>query len=110
MPEPDLEAMVDELSVWIRTESPTHAPEAVNRMMDLVAAEAEDAPASPVERLAGKHGLGDILILRAGPRSDEPGLLVLVPSRHGASPRARSSTTCRCGARATVSTARASTT
>ena len=76
MPEPDLEAMVDELSVWIRTESPTHAPEAVNRMMDLVAAEAEEAGIAS-ERLAGKQGLGDTLILRAGPRSDRPGLLLL---------------------------------
>ena len=76
MPEPDLEAMVDELSVWIRTESPTHAPEAVNRMMDLVAAEAEEAGIA-CERLAGKQGLGDTLILRAGPRSDGPGLLLL---------------------------------
>ncbi|HYI90356.1 MAG TPA: M20 family metallopeptidase, partial [Beijerinckiaceae bacterium] len=29
------------------------------------------------ERLAGKQGLGDTLILRAGPRSDGPGLLLL---------------------------------
>jgi glutamate carboxypeptidase len=76
MPEPDLEVMVDELSGWIRTESPTHAPEAVNRMMDLVAAEAEEAGIA-CERLAGKQGLGDTLILRAGPRSDGPGLLLL---------------------------------
>jgi glutamate carboxypeptidase len=76
MPEPDLEAMVDELSVWVKTESPTHAPEAVNRMMDLVAAEAEAAGIA-CERLAGKQGLGDTLILRAGPRSDRPGLLLL---------------------------------
>ena len=76
MPEPDLEVMVDELSVWIRTESPTHAPEAVNRMMDLVASEAEEAGIA-CERLAGKQGLGDTLILRAGPRSDGPGLLLL---------------------------------
>jgi glutamate carboxypeptidase len=76
MPEPDLEAMVDELSVWVRTESPTHAPEAVNRMMDLVAAEAEAAGIA-CERLDGKQGLGDTLILRAGPRSDRPGVLLL---------------------------------
>jgi glutamate carboxypeptidase len=68
--------MIDELSVWIRTESPTHAPEAVNRMMDLVAAESEAASVS-CERLEGRQGLGDTLILRAGPRSDRPGVLVL---------------------------------
>src|SRR5918997_4744306 len=72
----NLDAMIDDLSVWVRTESPTHAPEAVNRMMDLVAAEAETARIS-CERLEGRQGLGDTLILRAGPRSDQPGVLVL---------------------------------
>ena len=76
MPEPNLQAMIDNLSVWVRTESPTHAPEGVNRMMDLVAAEAEAASVA-CERLEGKQGLGDTLILRAGPRSDQPGVLVL---------------------------------
>ncbi len=68
--------MLDELSVWIRTESPTHAPDAVNRMMDLVATDAAEAGIA-CERLPGKQGLGDTLILRAGPRSDRPGVLVL---------------------------------
>ena len=68
--------MLESLSVWVRTESPTHAPEAVNRMMDLVAAEAE-AASVPCERFEGKQGLGDTLVLRAGPRSDRPGVLVL---------------------------------
>jgi glutamate carboxypeptidase len=68
--------MIEELSVWVRTESPTHASEAVNKMMDLVAIEAERASIS-CERLEGKQGLGDTLILRAGPRSDRPGVLVL---------------------------------
>jgi glutamate carboxypeptidase len=76
MPEPTLEAMLDELSVWITTESPTHAPDAVNRMMDLVAAEAAEAGIA-CERLEGKQGLGDTLVLRAGPRTDRPGVLVL---------------------------------
>src|SRR5918997_6650928 len=72
----NLDAMIDDLSVWVRTESPTHAPEAVNRMMDLVAAEATAASVA-CERLEGRQGLGDTLILRAGPRSDQPGVLVL---------------------------------
>jgi glutamate carboxypeptidase len=72
----DTAKMIEELSVWVRTESPTHAPEAVNRMMDLVAAEAEAASVA-CERLEGRQGLGDTLILRAGPRSDQPGVLVL---------------------------------
>jgi glutamate carboxypeptidase len=76
MADTDPEAMVEALSVWVRTESPTHAPEAVNRMMDLVAAEA-DASGLACERLAGRQGLGDTLVLRAGPRADRPGVLVL---------------------------------
>ena len=76
MAEANLESMIEELSVWVRTESPTHAPEAVNKMMGLVAAEAESAAIS-CERIEGRQGLGDTLILRAGPRSDRPGVLVL---------------------------------
>jgi glutamate carboxypeptidase len=72
----DLETMVEELSVWVRTESPTHAPETVNGMMDLVAAET-DAAGIASERIPGRQGLGDTLILRAGPRTDRPGVLVL---------------------------------
>ena len=76
MADANLDAMIDDLSVWVRTESPTDAPDAVNRMMDLVVAAAE-APGIPCERLAGQQGLGDTLILRAGPHSDRPGVLVL---------------------------------
>jgi glutamate carboxypeptidase len=72
----DLDTMVEELSVWVRTESPTHAPETVNAMMDLVAAET-GAGGIAGERIPGKQGLGDTLILRAGPHSDRPGVLVL---------------------------------
>ena len=53
---------LEHLSTWLRTESPTHAPAGVNRMMDLVAAEVADAPVA-VERIAGRAGLGDV----AGP-------------------------------------------
>ncbi|MGY2047352.1 M20 family metallopeptidase [Methylobacterium sp. JK268] len=61
---------------WLAVESPTHDAGGVNRMMDLVAAEAEAADI-PWERVGGKDGLGDSLILRAGPQTGEPALLVL---------------------------------
>jgi glutamate carboxypeptidase len=67
---------LDTLSTWIRTESPTHDVAGVNLMMDLVVAQMQDAPVA-VERLRGEEGLGDALILRAGPQRDEPGLLVM---------------------------------
>src|SRR3954465_12841252 len=67
---------LDTLLTWIRTESPTNEPAGVNMMMDLVIAEMTGAPVA-VERIPGQQGLGDALILRAGPRTDAPGILVM---------------------------------
>ncbi|MBZ6078786.1 M20 family metallopeptidase [Microvirga puerhi] len=67
---------LDTLLNWIRTESPTHDVAGVNLMMDLVVAQMADAPVA-VERLPGKEGLGDALILRAGPERDEPAVLLM---------------------------------
>jgi glutamate carboxypeptidase len=68
---------IDTLLTWIKTESPTDSPAGVNMMMDLVTAQMTDAPVT-VERIAGElHGLGDVLILRAGPRTDEKPILVM---------------------------------
>jgi glutamate carboxypeptidase len=64
------------LSRWISQESPTRHAAGVNAMMDLVAAEAGGAGIA-VERIDGKDGLGDALILRAGPRTDQPAILVM---------------------------------
>ncbi|KAA2235404.1 M20 family metallopeptidase [Salinarimonas soli] len=68
--------MVEGLSAWISIESPTHSAEGVNRMMDVAAAAVADAPVE-VERLPGREGLGDTLVLRAGPVSNEKPILVL---------------------------------
>ncbi|MBY0298194.1 MAG: M20 family metallopeptidase [Methylobacterium sp.] len=76
MPSPSDTEAVAALSRWLAVESPTTDAAGVNRMMDLVAAEAEGAGIAQ-ERIAGRDGLGDSLILRAGPRTDEPALLVL---------------------------------
>lgn len=67
---------LDELFTWIRTESPTHDRAGVNMMMDLVTAGVADAPVA-VERLSGEEGLGDALVLRAGPQTGEPAILIL---------------------------------
>ena len=67
---------IDTLSAWIRLESPTDDAGAVNRMMDLVVAEARTAGIVH-ERVAGSQGLADSVILRAGPEIAEPGILVL---------------------------------
>ena len=67
---------LDALSLWARTESPTNAPAGVNRMMDLVAEEAGEAGIA-CERIPGRDGLGDTLVLRAGPATGTPGVLLL---------------------------------
>jgi glutamate carboxypeptidase len=67
---------LDTLFTWIRTESPTHDVAGVNLMMDLVVSQMSDAPVA-IERLAGAPGLGDALILRAGPERDEAPILIM---------------------------------
>ncbi|MCB5176965.1 M20 family metallopeptidase [Microvirga lenta] len=67
---------LDTLCTWIRTESPTHDVAGVNLMMDLVVEQMKDAPVA-VERVRGEQGLGDALILRAGPARDEAGILIM---------------------------------
>ena len=67
---------VSALSVWLALESPTHHAPGVNGMMDLVAAEVAGLPIA-VERIPGRDGLGDSLILRAGRATGEAGLAVM---------------------------------
>lgn len=64
------------LSVWLATESPTNHPAGVNGMMDLVAHEVDGLPIA-VERVPGRDGLGDSLILRAGINTGGPGVAVM---------------------------------
>jgi glutamate carboxypeptidase len=66
----------DSLLAWIKTESPTHNRAGVNLMMDLVSAGLEEAPVG-IERIPGKQGLGDILVLRTGPERDEAPILAM---------------------------------
>lgn len=53
------------LSVWVALESPTNHTLGVNGMMDLVAAEVAGLPIA-LERIPGRDGLGDMVLLRAG--------------------------------------------
>lgn len=61
---------------WAEVESPTHDSAAVNAMMDFVVSEADEA-AIAWQRIPGRDGLGDSVVLRAGPASRDPGILVL---------------------------------
>ncbi|MBM9594710.1 M20 family metallopeptidase [Roseitranquillus sediminis] len=76
MSEFETKEMIEGISRWVHCESPTADPAAVNRMIDLVAQEFADVPVH-VERLPGGDGLGDCLIVSAGPENGEPHGLVL---------------------------------
>ena len=67
---------IETLRSWVQLESPSQSAECVSRMADAVAAHVAGTPIA-VERVPGREGLGDWIILRAGPQSDQPPLLVL---------------------------------
>ena len=71
----DGEAMAEAIADWVRIESPTHDVAGVNAMLDLIDRQAPAALAR--ERLAGREGLGDVLIFRAGPQNGQKPLLLL---------------------------------
>ncbi len=72
----DNAAMAAGVSAWAACESPTHDAAAVNRMQDIVAAALADTPAA-LERLPGRDGLGDTLVVRAGPQTAEKPIVIL---------------------------------
>jgi glutamate carboxypeptidase len=61
---------------WVEIETPTEAPEQVNKLADLVTEGYRGLPAT-VERVAGKNGCGDHLVARSSWGQDAPGILVL---------------------------------
>ena len=68
-------SMVERISEWVRVESPTRNANAVNAMMDVLVSGIDESIAS-VERVLGRDGLGDSVILRAGPQTNEKPILV----------------------------------
>ncbi|MGA9865049.1 MAG: M20 family metallopeptidase [Acetobacteraceae bacterium] len=66
MPQTELgrsEELLDELMGWVRIETPTTDPAAVNRLMDVAEAELAGAGAG-LTRIPGRDGFGDNLIAR----------------------------------------------
>ncbi len=61
---------------WVEIETPTEAPEQVNRLVAMVAEGYRDLPAT-IERVPGRDGRGDHLIARSSWGQGEPGILVL---------------------------------
>ena len=68
--------ILDGIRRWVEIESPTEAPEQVNKLADLVTTGYRDLPAT-VERIAGHSGCGDHLVARSTWGQDAPGILVL---------------------------------
>ncbi len=64
----DLAALINELYLWVKMETPSGDAAAVNRLADRVEAVAREAGFT-VERTAGNLGFGDILVVRT-PRSE----------------------------------------
>jgi glutamate carboxypeptidase len=72
----DSGSILDGIRRWVEIETPTDAPEQVNKLADLVAVGYRDLPAT-VERIAGQSGCGDHLVARSAWGKNEPGILVL---------------------------------
>jgi glutamate carboxypeptidase len=68
--------ILDGIRRWVEIETPTDAPEQVNKLADLVSEGYRGLPAT-VERIAGHSGCGDHLAVRSSWGQDAPGILVL---------------------------------
>jgi glutamate carboxypeptidase len=72
----DSSAILDGIRRWVEIETPTEAPEQVNRLVTHVADGYRDLAAT-IERIPGQDGRGDHLIARSAWGQDAPGILVL---------------------------------
>ncbi len=72
----DSMAILDGIRRWVEIETPTEAPEQVNRLADMVADGYRDLAAT-IERIAGRSGCGDHLVARSAWGQEQPGILIL---------------------------------
>jgi glutamate carboxypeptidase len=72
----DPNAILDGIRRWVEIETPTEAPEQVNRLATLVADGYRDLPVT-IERVPGTAGCGDHLVVRSSWGQQAPGVLVL---------------------------------
>lgn len=70
------ETIVARTMQWVSIESPTRHVAGVNAVLDAVAEQVASTGVG-LERAPGHDGLGDILVLRAGPRTSAPSTLIL---------------------------------
>jgi glutamate carboxypeptidase len=72
----DSKTILDGIRRWVEIETPTEAPDQVNKLATLVADGYRDLPAT-IERMPGQSGCGDHLVARSSWGQDAPGILVL---------------------------------
>jgi glutamate carboxypeptidase len=72
----DPKTVLDGIRRWVEIETPTEAPDQVNRLATTVAEGYRDLPAS-IERVPGRSGCGDHIVARSSWGQDAPGILVL---------------------------------
>jgi glutamate carboxypeptidase len=72
----DSRAILEGIRGWVEIETPTEAPEQINRLVSVVADGYRGLPAT-LERVPGRGGRGDHLVARSAWRQDQPGILVL---------------------------------
>jgi glutamate carboxypeptidase len=72
----DTDAILDGIRRWVEIETPTDAPDQVNKLADLVTDGYRDLPAT-IARIAGHSGCGDHLVVRSSWGQERPGILVL---------------------------------
>jgi glutamate carboxypeptidase len=72
----DSKTILEGIRRWVEIETPTEAPDQVNKLATLVADGYRDLPAT-IERVPGQTGYGDHLVARSSWGQDAPGILVL---------------------------------
>lgn len=72
----DLGSMISGIQRWVEAESPTRDKAAVNRMVDLVQADVTGLDVT-VERVPGKSGFADNLIVRNAAAGEGKGILIM---------------------------------
>jgi glutamate carboxypeptidase len=72
----DAKTILDGIRRWVEIETPTEAPDQVNRLAATVAEGYRDLPAA-IERIAGHSDCGDHIVARSSWGQDSPGILVL---------------------------------
>jgi glutamate carboxypeptidase len=72
----DTALILDGIRRWVEIETPTDAPEQVNKLATVVADGYRELPAT-IERIAGHSGCGDHIVARSEWGQGQPGILVL---------------------------------